>query len=262
MNNLSIRSILLTILLFTFSNNALSQSDRSHCDLGFGWHFYCDEAASEETSQENKEEDEMQQYRTKLEDMQKELEDKKIRAVVDPTPEHIEEYMAYQNKMLDQSSEFTDVWRRVVWGSPELDYSLKVPTNTMAKHRWIDEKNENISKVLKNLNERYGLFFIYRSDCPYCHKYSPVIRSFGEAYDIDIVPITIDDKFIEGWENSTITDLSAVKRMGIEITKVPATILYDNKEKKVIPVGFGILSKSDLEKRIYTLTTLKINEGF
>jgi conjugal transfer pilus assembly protein TraF len=170
--------------------------------------------------------------------------------------------MSYQKKMLDKSSEFSDVWRRVLWESPELDYTLKVPTNTIAKHKWIDEKRENIVSNLQSLSERYGLFFVYRSTCPYCHKYSPIIKNFGELYNIDIVAVTADNQSIEGWENNTIHDISALSKMGIEIKAVPATILYDNQEKKVMTVGFGILSRTDLENRIYALTSLEVNESF
>lgn len=255
-------AIVFMLIMTILPNKAFSESRESHCDLGFGWHFYCDEATQEEASQNETEENEIEKYKAELKRMQEELEGKKVRAIVNPTPEHVKDYITYQNKMLNQSSKFTDIWRRVVWSDPQLDYSLKVPTNTMAKHKWIDEKSKNTAEVLIGLNKRYGLFFIYRSNCPYCHKYSPIIKNFGEAYNIDIIPITADGKFLKGWENSTITDLSVINKLGIGIKSVPATILYDNQEKEVIPIGFGVLSKSDLENRIYTITTLKINEAF
>jgi len=238
------------------SFNSFAAKNETYCDMGFGWHFYCDEVVQEESKEKELPKLEERNYQAELKKMQQELEDKKARAVVDPTPEHVRDYMSYQKRMLEKASNFTDVWTRVLWETPGLDYTLKVPTNTMAKHKWIDEKRVNIAKNLKTLNDRYGLFFIYRSTCPYCHKYSPVIKSFGEEYGIDIVAISADGIHIDGWENNTITDISAIGKLGIEIKAVPATILYDSEEEKVMTVGFGILSRSDLENRIFLLTNL------
>ena len=35
---------------------------------------------------------------------------------------------------------------------------------------------------------------------------------------------------------------------------VPATILFDKKNKSVIPVGFGLMAMDELETRIYEMT--------
>lgn len=257
--NKFIHSVIISSLLILISWNAFSAQNDTYCDMGFGWHFYCDEVKQEEDLEDQKKE-EKRDYKAELEQMQQELESKKVRAIIDPTSEHVRDYMTYQQKMLEKASTFSDVWARVLWENPYLDYTLKVPTNTMAKHKWIDEKRNNIVKSLKSLNERYGLFFVYRSTCPYCHKYSPVIKNFGEEYGVDIVAISADGLTIKGWENNTITDIAAIGKLGIEIKAVPATILYDSQEEKVMSVGFGILSRTDLENRIYILTNMEKNE--
>lgn len=65
------------------------------------------------------------------------------------------------------------------------------------------------------------------------------------------------------WESNTIKDLSTLKKLGMDDMKqVPATILYDNKNKEVLPVGYGVLSISDLEERIYMLINGKKYEEF
>lgn len=262
----SVFYIFLLIVNYSLANSNYNSQNKSnsHCDLGFGWHFYCDEISYEQKNnrlnkeKENKSEKSYQDYRDELKQIQKELEDRKIRAVMEPTANHLKEYMLYQQEMMEKASQFTDMWKRMVWTNPELDNSIKNPTNTIAKHQWIDSQKEEITQILKNLNKRYGLFFIYRSTCPYCHKYSPVIKQFSKIYSLDVMGISIDKKIINGWEEDTIQDPSVLKAINVNITQVPATILYDNKNKKVIPIGYGILSISELEKRIYFLT--KINE--
>ena len=43
---------------------------------------------------------------------------------------------------------------------------------------------------------------------------------------------------------------------------VPATLLFNNDTKEVIPVGFGILSHQELEQRIFTLVNLEVGDDY
>ncbi len=254
-----IKNRIIFVMFALLSLNA--NAHQTHCDLDFGYHFYCDDGMREEERQHPKQE---KDHKAELEKMKQELESRKAKAVIEPTEENVKEYMEYQKKVLDNSSEFADVWRRVLWKHPELDYTLKNPTNTLAKQEQIDLKKEDIKSSLLRLNERYGLFFIYKSTCPYCHKYSAILKEFSSMYGVDIVPITLDGIAIEGWKDNTIKDLSALRKLGLEnINQVPATVLFDNRQKKVLPVGYGVLSISDLEDRIYVLiNNSKEYDGF
>src|SRR5574343_556435 len=89
------------VFMIFVSSNTYSQSHQSHCDLNFGYHFYCDDG-------------------TQAEDMNKEAQ-----TVVEPNEENVKEYMFFQKKVVDNSSNFADVWRRVLWKYPELDYTVK-----------------------------------------------------------------------------------------------------------------------------------------
>jgi conjugal transfer pilus assembly protein TraF len=254
-------SYLILFLLLIFVNKSFA-SHQSHCDLNFGYHFYCDDGTQTEEA-EKEERQKTRDYKLELEQTKKELETKKAKAVVEPNEENVKEYMLFQKKVVDNSSNFADVWRRVLWKYPELDYTVKHPTNTLAKHKQLDVKREDIKSSLLKLGERYGLFFVYKSTCQYCHKYSPILKEFSKMYNIDILPITLDNAFIDEWRGKTITDLSVLKKLGLEdIKQVPATVLYDNKNKQVLPVGYGILSISDLEDRIYLLINQNGYEGF
>ena len=252
------------VFMMLILSNTYSQTHSTHCDLNFGYHFYCDdETQTEEAEKEERQTKENRDYKLELEHTKQELESKKAKAVVEPNEENVKEYMLLQKKVVDNSSNFADVWRRILWKYPELDYTVKHPTNTLAKHKQLDAKREDIKSALSKLGERYGLFFVYKSTCQYCHKYSPILKEFSKMYNIDILPITLDNAFIDEWRGKTITDLSVLKKLGLEdIKQVPATVLYDNKNKQVLPVGYGILSISDLEDRIYLLINQNGYESF
>ncbi|MCW5192497.1 conjugal transfer protein TraF, partial [Burkholderia cenocepacia] len=57
-------------------------------------------------------------------------------ANMDPTPEHIKEYIKLWEYVQQKSAVFADQWRRVVWQNPSLDYSLTRPTNNVAVHTY------------------------------------------------------------------------------------------------------------------------------
>jgi conjugal transfer pilus assembly protein TraF len=257
----------LKILKYTWFVLLLNQSfasHQTHCDLNFGYHFYCNDGVEVEAEEETALQPKKQKnHKAELEQMKQELEVRKAKAVVEPNEENVKEYMVYQKKVLENSAKFADIWRRVLWKHPELDYTVKHPTNTLAKHKQIDVKREDIKSSLLSLSERYGLFFVYKSTCPYCHQYSNILKEFSTVYNIDILPITLDGVSMKEWEGNTIKDLSVLKKLGLEdISQVPATVLFDNKTKEVLPVGYGVLSISDLEDRIYVLINNGVDEGF
>jgi thiol-disulfide isomerase/thioredoxin len=42
------------------------------------------------------------------------------------------------------------------------------------------------------MEELCRIFFIFKGSCPYCHKYSPVLKSFQNKYGITIMAISLD----------------------------------------------------------------------
>ena len=105
---------------------------------------------------------------------------------------------------------------------------------------------------MQTLNQRYGLFFFYSSGCSFCHKYSPILKVFADTYGIEVMAISMDGGVLPEWPNTAVNQGRA-ERFGLAGKGVPATVLFDNQTKTLIPVGFGLLTISELEERIYTL---------
>ncbi len=256
---------LLTLIILFFSHNAFAAS-RNYCEeYGLGWHFYCQNEQKEDKEESKKSPQKPKQneedYAEKLAEIKKTLDNKKAKAVIYPTEENIKDYMGYQQMVLDRSGTFADQWRRVIWKTPELDYTLKRPVSKVGKETWTDHRNTDVASTIKNINDRYGVFFLFRSDCHFCHRYSPILKAFQQKYGIAIMPISMDGKGIPGWEKFAVNN-GQIQKIGIEVSSVPATILFDKQTKQVIPVGFGVLSHSDLEERIYAITKLEVGDDF
>lgn len=252
------------IIIILFSAQNSFAASKNYCEeYGLGWHFYCQneqkdvkEKPSPIASKQSEED-----YAEKLSEIKKTLDAKKAKAVIYPTEENIKDYMAYQQTILDRSGAFADQWRRVLWKTPELDYTLKRPVSKVAKETWTDNRNSDIASTIRNINERYGVFFLFRSDCHFCHRYSTILKAFQQKYGITIMPISMDGGGLPEWGKFAVNN-GQIQKMGVEITSVPATILFDKQTRQMIPVGFGVLSHSDLEERIYAVTKLEVGNDF
>jgi len=249
-----------TILLLFCSKQSFAARANYCQEYGLGYNFYCQNETKEESKTEKKPQ-EQGDYVAKLAEIKQTLEDKKAKAVIYPTEENIKDYMAYQKMALDKSGTFADQWRRVIWKTPDLDYTLKRPVSKVGKESWTDERNKDVATTVRQINDRYGIFFLFRGDCPHCHRYSPILKSFRNKYGITILPVSMDGGVLPEWEKAMI-DHGQIDRMGIETKSVPATILFDKETKQTTPIGFGVLSHSELEERIYAITKLEVGDDF
>ncbi len=254
--------ILLALIVFC-SHKSFADNTVSYCEeYGLGWHFYCqDKKEQEKGANQQNQPLNQDDYKQKLAEIKQTLEDKKAKAVIYPTPENIKDYMNYQKTVMDRSGNFADVWRRVLWQTPELDYTQFRPTAKMAKEAWVDKRNSDVGDTIRKINERYGIFFIFQGSCPYCHKYAPILKSFQEKYGITIMAVSMDGGGLPSWDKFLINK-GQVEKMGLTTQAVPATILFDKETRKFIPVGFGVLSHSELEERIYAITKLEVGNDF
>lgn len=226
-------------------------ADNAFCEAKkLGWHFYCDK---EKANEEKK--DILTKYSSAgeaLDHIKAELEETKAKAVLSPTEENVYNYIALQNEQIIRAEKFSKVWKKVQRKHPELDFSVKTPNSTVGNDITSEIKRKATKKALENLNKRYGIFFFYSTKCAFCQKYSSILRSFATIHHLDVLPVSMDGGILPEWPESVVNSGQAEK-MGIAGKPVPATLLYDDKEDRVIPIGYGILAMSELEERIYEL---------
>ena len=253
---------------------------------GLGRYFYCDEERDEgkeeideidirgkkpiaKLSQEEREVRAMKER----DEIQQKLERLQVLSVMYPTSENLRRYLAFQKEQLDRASKYSAAWKKVLWNTPELDYRLRSPASSLGNQIAMDQKNQEKEQILKSLSVRYGIFFFYSSKCVYCQKYTLILKSFLARYGLEVMPITIDGVILKKWPTSQIDRGQSEKFYSFysshpsrfsrssknpsvfisENRPVPATFLFDQIKKEVIPVGYGLLTYDELSTRIFDL---------
>lgn len=187
-----------------------------------------------------------------LEQLQESVKLSRALAIMNPTKENLKDYVTKQEIVMSKSAMFTDQWRRMLWETPELDYSLKHrPTDNTAIKAYDQDKDLKTKQVIKNIAETQGLIFFVRSDCTYCHAFAPVLKQFQDTYGLRIMTVSLDGGGIEGFD--ALPDNGISTKLGV--TTTPALFLADTRNKRYLPVGYGVMSISELESRFFAMAT-------
>jgi conjugal transfer pilus assembly protein TraF len=183
--------------------------------------------------------------------MQRRLEDLKRIAVMNPSDTNLLAYMRYQRYVMNKSEVFAERWQRLVWTVPELDYGLTGrPTNSMAIGAFDERQRERQAQAIRALAATHGLLFIFRSDCPYCHRFAPILKRFEQEFGVQVFPVSLDGRGLPEYPNPQPDNGIATR---LNASTVPALYLTAPSKRQIRPVGFGLMALTDLVERIATL---------
>lgn len=171
-------------------------------------------------------------------------------AILNPTEDNIRQYIALQNQLGERAQRFADVWKRVLLHSPELDFSLQHPTNNLAKQIDLDNSRRQEEDAILQFAQHNGLFFFYRSTCPYCQRFAPILKDFSSRYGLSVVPITTDGISLPEFPQSHRDQGQALR---LKVTVEPALFTADPHTHRIIPVSYGLLSEEELRERVLTI---------
>ena len=224
-----------------------------------GWHFYCDRAEEPpvvEPAPEPPAAEDGQSATARILELRKALEEARAEAILDPTPAKVAAYLRLQQETLRKAAAFSDVFRRTVWASPDLDYTLKRPVGALAKQVWSDERRKARDAALARLGDRYGLIYLGHAGCAGCKVFGPLLRAFATRHGLDVLAVSLTGEALEGWPEA-VADNGRAARLGLGDAPVPALALFDTKTQRVQPVGFGVMAEDEMAERIFALTALE-----
>lgn len=181
---------------------------------------------------------------------QKQIELAKARAILDPSDANMKAYLRLNRLAMSRAGEFAEAWQRAVWTTPALDTRLIHPVNDQAVQLFNDENLLLIDRFLFEIAQTHGLFFFFKGDCPFCHRFAPVLKAFAETYGFRVIPVSLDGgallDFPRPRRNADIAER-------LRVDAVPAVFLVNPRDRSIHPVAFGYVSEAELKQRIYTL---------
>ena len=237
----------------------------SRAEPSLGWHFYCDPAApgrrSEPESSVPVPVPSESGAVAEIARMRQALEASRAVAILEPTPDNVAAYLYLQQESLQRAATFSDVFRRVVWSTPELDYTLTRPAGALSKQLWSDERRSAQENALATLGERYGLIYLGDAGCVGCRVFGPLLRAFAIRHGLDVLAVSLTGEALEGWPEA-VPDNGRAAELGLDGAPVPAVVLFDTETGQVLPVSFGVVAEDQLAERIYVLTALEVGNDY
>jgi conjugal transfer pilus assembly protein TraF len=229
-------------------------------DTWRGWHFYEDPLPAPEETRvppanptPRQAPDRRPPELVQFEQLQRRLVEYRNIAIMRPTEANVRRYMELEARVVNQASVFSEVAQRVAWATPELDMTLQGrPVNAQALEVFDRDQLARRGRTVAALGRDHVLFFFFRGDCPYCHAFSPTLEAFQARYGIQIVPISVDGGGLPEFPRYRRDNGIA---QTLRVTQVPALFLAQPYSGKITPIGFGVLSESQLLERIATVTS-------
>lgn len=217
-----------------------------------GWHWYKDPEPEalikEEVSPKSAEQERGQgktksnqkSYTEKLKESKKVMNEVLAQAVLEPTLTNVQRFQLIQKQTVDQATEFERLWMLASTLSPE----YRSATTPMEKEVFEAEQKKILDFKLKEASKRYGLFFVFKNSCPYCHKFAPLIKRFSETYGFSVKAISADGGTIQEFPDS-VSDNGAVGYLNPKGV-FPALFIVQPEVNLIVPVAWGMVSFDQL----------------
>lgn len=214
-----------------------------------GWHWYEDPTPMETHEETNASTPDPS---VTLDNLQQYVKRALAQAILNPTPDHMRRYITLQNQISEQARRFALAWQAALLNNPGLDYSLSHPTNSVGKQVYLSQQKQQEDQAIALLAKHSGLFFFYRSTCPYCQRFAPIVKDFSERYGIAVIAITTDGAALSAFPHSYVDHGQATR---FKINVEPALFTVDPYHQRIIPVGYGLMSEDELRSRILAIAT-------
>lgn len=239
--------------------DALAQS-RAQTSAGFydaqsrGWHFYEDPpppVKAEPDPETPPVQGKAAPPPLSAEWLRKNMDLYRDRAIDNPTRENVAAFAALQRISMDKAERFAEMMA-VVATDPALDEKARSPISALQLDAAQDVQRAARTRILSELGKRVGLWYFFRSDCPFCARQDPILERLAAQTGITILPISIDGApLISGAFPNFVRDAGQGAKLGVAVT--PTLVLADPSTGGLVKIAEGLKTSAELEDRILDL---------
>lgn len=190
-------------------------------------------------------------YSQRMETLQKNFEEIQAKAILEPSLENVQVMQQAQNVIMNRATEFEKAWMLASLITAQNFHSSDQPS---PPHRKVyqEQLDHQLDHKIRTLAKTYGLFFLFKEDCPYCHEFAPFVKDLLNLYGFECKAIgdrpstSAYGKVLELFpsaegDNGTI---AALNPEGI----FPSLFLVNPQSRQVIPLARGLVSLSQLRE--------------
>ncbi|UJF20209.1 conjugal transfer protein TraF (plasmid) [Vibrio sp. SS-MA-C1-2] len=247
-----LKPLLISTLLFSSSLLASDAYINSNDSPG-GWHFYVDPKKEEEVKKEKP--TPPPPSASPATTSAKPLSSEWIRAnwtvfrdaaIDNPSPENIRRLRNLQRVIMDKAQVFSEEFMKDVAQNSMLDETVARPTSSFGIIAHGREAYLAKKPLIEKIGQQAGFWFFYESDCPYCNKQAPLMKSI-ENMGIKTQAISIDGPALSSGlfaDNFIVDRKGKYKELGV--SRVPALFLVTHDGEFIIPVSQGILTQNEI----------------
>ena len=182
-------------------------------------------------------------YSQRMETLQKNFEEIQAKAILEPTLENVQVMQQAQNAIMNRATEFEKYW---MLASLLTSQNFRVSDQPSPQNRKIynEQLDRQLDQKIRSLAKTYGLFFLFKEDCPYCHEFAPIVKDLMNSYEFECKAISADGKALDSFPDAETDNgsISALNPEGI----FPSLLLVNPQSRQVIPLARGLVSLSQL----------------
>lgn len=189
----------------------------------------------------------------KLAKVRETFEEAMAESILHPTLQNVTRTKKLHDEMVTASEKFSALWAVSDLTTTE-GHDPSTNLNPVHRKLYEQQKAQTLEKKLKTLSKHYGLFFVFKMDCPYCHQFAPLVVEFGEKFGFEMKGISKEGGNLPGLSNASKDNgiLRLINPDGV----YPALFLANPNTLEVIPIAWGMVSYTELLQNIETILPL------
>ena len=170
------------------------------------------------------------------------------RAMNNPTTENVAAFFYLQRYAVDMAERFALQAQRVVMSDPVLDENSRRPQSVFGADIVDRQAEKAADRALEVIADEAGLWYFYRSDCPYCAAQSPVLENMVRKTDIAIMAIALDNApLIDGHFPDWVPNGGQAEMLEVRATP---TLYLVRPPGEFLLIAEGVMAETMIRERI------------